>query len=161
MSTRRIDLLEYLTMVINTDVVFLMRAPPIAVVSNVYVLPFNSVVWICSISLIILCTAAIALTISVRQTPVEKMNHLKASDFIFFAIASVCQRGSDISSKIVSTRISMVSHGFRMIFFSLKIHILPIFPVLVLCCAVVYLHFIHSKYSGNTSIHNQIHSNCL
>lgn len=117
MSTRRIDLLEYLTMVINTNVVFLMRAPPLSYVSNIFVLTFTGISWICVISLIILCTAAIALTISVRQAPLEKMNHLNGSDFIFFAIASVCQRGSDITSKIMSTRIAMVSHGFRMIFF--------------------------------------------
>lgn len=108
MTTDRIDYLEYLSMTLPTSIAFVLRAPPISYVSNIYYLPFSTIVWICSILLVILCTCVIALTLKFRFQSGETSANLTVSDFILFAIASSCQMGSEIMSKMLSARLSMV-----------------------------------------------------
>lgn len=89
---------------------FILRAPPISYVSNIYYLPFDGIVWICSISMIVLCTAVIAVTLkfhSERDTAGrEKMT---TSDYILFSIAATCQMGSNLLTNLLSARVSIVS----------------------------------------------------
>lgn len=95
-------------MTIPATIAFILRAPPISYVSNIYYLPFNGVVWMCSISLVILSTCVIAFTLKSHWSHDESVRRLSTTDFILFAIASSCQMGSDIMTKILSARISMV-----------------------------------------------------
>lgn len=104
----RVDALEYLTMQIPTSIVFILRSPPVSYVSNIYYLPFTGVVWICSISLVILYTVAIASTLHFHWLPNEPNQNMKASDYFLFAVASACQMGTHIFTKLLSARISMV-----------------------------------------------------
>lgn len=109
MMADRVDYLDYLSAVPATAFMFIMRAPPMSYVSNIFVLTFTGIAWICVISLVIACTIFIALTIKFQATPDKNLDGLVASDFFLFAIASVCQMSSQISTKIVSARILMVS----------------------------------------------------
>lgn len=108
MTTDRVDYLEYLSAVAATSFMFIMRAPPMSHVSNIFVLTFTGIAWICVISLVIACTICIALTIKFHATPDENRDDLKAADYFLFAIASICQMSSQFSSKMMSTRILMV-----------------------------------------------------
>lgn len=106
----RIAYLDYLSMTVPTTITFILRSPPISYVSNIYYLPFTGVVWISSISLVILCTSFIAFILKFHWTHDETAQYLNVTDYILFAIASSCQMGSEIMSKILSARISMVCH---------------------------------------------------
>lgn len=108
MTKERIAYMDYLSMTVASPIAFIMRAPPISYVTNIYYLPFTGVVWICSISLVILCTSMIALILKFHWSHDETVKYLNATDYILFAIASSCQMSSEIVSKILSARISMV-----------------------------------------------------
>lgn len=108
MTPERVEYLEYLSMSFSTDVAFMLRSPPISYVSNIYYLPFTGVVWMCSILLVILCTAIIFLTLKFRLLPEDSIINTTASDYILYAIASSCQMGSMFLTKILSARIAMV-----------------------------------------------------
>lgn len=108
MTAERVPLIEYVSMGWSTNFAFIMRPPSISYDSNIYYLPFNNVVWICSIVMVILCTSFIALTLRLRLLPLEDIESMTISDFFLFGIASSCQTGSQILTKILSARISMV-----------------------------------------------------
>lgn len=95
-------------MTIPTGFAFIMRAPPLSYVSNIYYLSFSNAVWICSILMIFLTTIVIALTFKVRASANEQNTELKFSDFFLLAIASLCQMGTERSAKKLSSKISMV-----------------------------------------------------
>lgn len=97
-------------MQIPTTIGFIMRSPPISYVSNIYYLPFNVVVWLCSISMVILCTAVIAFTLKFHMKyDSTRTENITTSDFILFAIALTCQMGSTMLTNLLSARISIVS----------------------------------------------------
>lgn len=113
MTLERIDYMDYVSMTYPSKISFVLRSPPISYVSNIYYLPFNGVVWICSISLVILSTIVTAFILKFSLSRDEATEHLKISDYFLFAIASSCQMGSDILTKILSARISMVIIYFQ------------------------------------------------
>lgn len=97
-------------MQIPSTIGFIMRSPPISYVSNIYYLPFNGIVWMCSISMVILCTAVIAFTLKFHMNyDSARAENMTTSDFILFAIASTCQMGSTLLTNLLSARISIVS----------------------------------------------------
>lgn len=104
----RIDYLDYLSMTIPSSIAFVLRSPPISYVSNIYYLPFTGTVWLCSISLVVLCTVLIAWTFKLHMMAGKETPNLEISDYFLFAIASSCQMGTDILTKVLSARISMV-----------------------------------------------------
>lgn len=109
MSTDRIEYLEYVSAIINANFIFVMRAPPLSFVSNIYILSFTEIVWVCSITMVVLSTGVIALTTSSRSAPNDNTPDWRTSDYFLFAIASVCQMSTNIQSKNIPTRIAMVS----------------------------------------------------
>lgn len=109
MSIDRIDYVDYLTKTISVPIGFIFRSPPISYVSNIYYLPFSGTVWLCSIALVVSCTTIIALTIIFRISSDDDIKNINMSDYFLFAIASACQMGTEVMTKVLSTRISMVS----------------------------------------------------
>ncbi|XP_031617481.1 ionotropic receptor 75a-like [Contarinia nasturtii] len=107
MTIERLEYLDYLSMTIPSKIAFILRAPPLSYISNIYYLPFSGTVWLCSISLVVLCTIFIAFTLKLSWCRDEGTEHLRASDYFLFAIASSCQMGNDILTTILSARISM------------------------------------------------------
>lgn len=101
-------------MQVSASMSFILRAPPISYVSNIYYLPFDGVVWICSISMVVLCTAVIAVTLKFHvERDTAAMENVTTSDFILFSIAATCQMGSNILTNLLSARISIVSISDR------------------------------------------------
>lgn len=116
LTIERVAYLDYLSMTVPSPIAFILRAPPISYVSNIYYLPFDGVVWVCSISLVILCTSVIAITLKLHWAHDETTRYLNITDYILFAIASSCQMGSEIMSNILSARISMVCQRCEILF---------------------------------------------
>lgn len=104
----RVDHLDYLSMEVPSNFAFVLRAPPISYVKNIYYLPFTGVVWVSSISLVMLCTIVVATIIKIRKMENKNINDPSASDYMLFAIASSCQMGTNFITKVLSARISMV-----------------------------------------------------
>lgn len=107
MTMDRLPYLEYLSVTLPTRGAFLFRAPPLSYVSNIYYLPFDSIVWICAIFLVVVCTTTIYVTYRLTQM---KNKNLTASDFMLFAISTVCQMGTHLFPKKSSGRIATVNH---------------------------------------------------
>lgn len=107
-SIDRVGIIEYLTMEIYGVSTFILRSPPISYVSNIYYLPFTGAVWACSISLVVLCTFVIAITLTFHVNSDEVAKNMNVSDYLIFAVASTCQMGANILTKVSSARISMV-----------------------------------------------------
>lgn len=107
-TSERVPLMEYLSMMVPTQIAFILRSPPISYVSNIYYLPFTGKVWISSIMLVVVCIFVIALTLKMRWSPDEETENMTSSDFFLFAISSSCQMGNEYLTRILSTRISMV-----------------------------------------------------
>lgn len=161
MTIDRIEYLDYLSMTFPSNIAFILRAPPISYVSNIYYLPFTGIVWICSIALVILCTFVIALTLKYHLKYGKEKEDMKTYDFFLFAIASTCQMGTDLITKVYSARISMVSQFEDSIKLKTLIHFINFnyFSVCIFHCVTFHLYFIHCKYCGITSIFNKIDSN--
>lgn len=108
MTPDRVEMVEYLSMTTPTRAAFVFRAPPLSYVSNIYYLPFQFIVWICTVCLVILCTIIIYVTFRLPASDAEK-EAINATDFMLMAVGSVCQMGSQLAPKILSARISIVS----------------------------------------------------
>lgn len=108
LTADRVDHLDYLSMEVPSNFAFVLRAPPISYVKNIYYLPFTGVVWVSSISLVMLCTIVVATIIKIRKMENKSINNPSASDYMLFAVASSCQMGTNIFTNVLSARISMV-----------------------------------------------------
>lgn len=104
-TSDRIPFIEYLSVTLPVKFAFVFRAPPLSYVSNIYYLPFNTVVWICGIILVVVSTTIVYITYRVSK---ENIEHLMASDFLLFTISTVCQMGSNMILKKSSGRIATV-----------------------------------------------------
>lgn len=104
----RLPYIEYLSCPLEVKLAFVFRDPPLTYVSNIYYLPFTGVVWICAISLVILSTIIIYVTYLFAKEKKKQNHRFTTSDFMLFAISTVCQMGSQLSPKRASSRIAMV-----------------------------------------------------
>lgn len=105
MTTDRVPHLDYLSVTLSTRAAFIFRAPPLSYVSNIYYLPFDTVVWISVIFLVLLSTTIIFVTYRLSKKFDETITK---SDFMLFAISTVCQMGSHLVPRRSSGRIATV-----------------------------------------------------
>lgn len=105
MTPERVAHVEFLSVIIPTRAFFVFRAPPLSYVSNIYYLPFAGIVWLCTIALVLLSTFFIYLAFRFSQ---EKEQHFMITDFVLFAIGTVCQMGTHLSPKRLSAKLTMV-----------------------------------------------------
>lgn len=101
----RLAHIEYLSVTLAVSIAFIFRAPPLSYVSNIYYLPFNAVVWICAICLVLVCTALISIVFKFSK---ENNSNLTNSDFVMYGITTVCQMGSQMTPKTAAGRIATV-----------------------------------------------------
>lgn len=106
LTADRLPHVEFLAVTLEVKLGFIFRAPPLSYVSNIYYLPFNTVVWICSIVLVVVCTA---LTYIVYKFSKEDSKNLTTSDFFLFGISNVCQMGSQLIPKTAAGKITTVN----------------------------------------------------
>lgn len=104
-TPERVPFIEYLSVTLPTRGAFVFRAPQLSHISNIYYLPFAGMVWICGIFLVIVCTALVYIT---YQFSKEQDQKLISSDFLLFAISTVCQMGSNFVPKRMSGKIATV-----------------------------------------------------
>lgn len=105
MTEERVEYVEYLSMIIPTGPGFIFRAPPLSYVSNIYYLPFAGIVWICTIALVVLCTLLIYLTFRCSK---ERDRHLILTDYLLYAVSTICQMGSQLTPKRSSGKLATV-----------------------------------------------------
>lgn len=154
MTPDRVSFLEYISMTTPTRAYFVFRAPPLSYVSNIYYLPFDGVVWICTMCLVALSGFVIYVTVQLPVFEEEKEKN-SLTDIILMVVGSVCQMGSQLAPRIMSARISTVSDSFE-INSILKIFLLT---VLLLHCIDVYLYIIYCKYCCIIAIDYEINNN--
>lgn len=111
MTTDRIPLIEYLAMTTPTKAVFVLRAPPLSYVSNIYYLPFAGIVWVCTIALVLISTTVIFFTYKHPASGIKQVN-FNFSDFLLLAIGTICQMGTHLKPKIISGKLSTVCVAF-------------------------------------------------
>lgn len=105
MTADRLPYVEYLAVTLPTRLAFVFRDPPLTYVSNIYYLPFTGIVWICAMALVVVSTAVIYCTFRLSK---ETKAELTTSDFVLYAISTVCQMGSILDPKRLSGKFAMV-----------------------------------------------------
>lgn len=130
-SVERVTLYDYSSMITTTKLRFVFRAPPLSYVSNIYYLPFQSMVWLCSGAIV--CVACLAIYISYhgtavcarrrrrRQTTIDgavatteaseeelEASNVRGTDIILLGVGAIAQMGSQLEAKFLSSRISTV-----------------------------------------------------
>lgn len=112
-TTERIPIIDYLSMVARTRAMFIFRAPPLSFLTNIYYLPFERNVWTSCIVLVIISCIVIYITFKASNTRFSiyfVSEQLRLSDVILFAVAAISQMGSSIEPKYFSGRIAAVSY---------------------------------------------------
>lgn len=116
LTPERISQIEYIARTVDGTVKFIFRAPPLSNVANIYILPFDKIVWCCIGILLITCILVIfgisKVMISVHKNDcniqVVRRTEDIFSDSLLLGIAAVCQMGFDWPMKILSGKISTV-----------------------------------------------------
>lgn len=102
---QRLPYAEFLAETMPVSLIFIFRAPPLSYVSNIYYLPFNAVVWFCAIVLVVVCTTLIYIVYKYSN---EENTNLTSSDFVLYAMGTVCQMGTQMVPKTSSGKIATV-----------------------------------------------------
>lgn len=50
---QRVSIIEYITLPSKTSVTFIFRAPQLSYTNNLFLLPFNNMVWLCLVALVL------------------------------------------------------------------------------------------------------------
>jgi len=84
---------------VTSDVVratTMFRQPSVSTVSNMFILPFDSSVWLCCIvfSLMTVFTLGTQIIWTVRQNIEQDMVHAKWSDMFTLVLGAICQQGT-------------------------------------------------------------------
>lgn len=108
MTADRIDVMEFVSMVCDTRMRFILRAPPLSYVSNIYYLPFDGIVWLCSMALIIVGTITVFCTYQMKRKE-NNASELTFSDPWMIAFNAVCGMEMEIRAKFLSGKLSTVN----------------------------------------------------
>lgn len=90
---------------IHLKFAFVFRAPALSNVSNIYYMPFADMVWICTIILVAISTLIIYITYRFSK---EQDQKIISSDFLLFAVSTICQMGNNLVPKRMSAKIATV-----------------------------------------------------
>ena len=154
----RMGMYEYISMITPSQGRYIYRPPPLTYVANIYYLPFQGLVWTCSIILVIICCCVIYLTYRVSPinhgTESYERHPTRPSDMILMGIGSICQMGSPFLPKMLSSKISTVwlsqfKLGFFFISFTFNLDFLS-------GCIALHVHFVHGQYCIFTASDNEI-----
>lgn len=160
MVPERLPIMDFISMIIDTRVEFVFRAPPLSYVSNIYYYPFVGAVWIATAVLVVLGSIVIYFTY-ILPTDEERENSTGAfSDIILLASGLVSQMGTHLNPRILSGHISMVKLNIRIfIFFFLFIYQNCISKVYSIDLSVVCGHIVYGEYCGFVTINDEEHFN--
>lgn len=153
MTVDRVGIIEFVSIIADTKARFVFRAPPLSYVSNIYYLPFGSVVWWCSIALVFLGTAIVFCTYKVKRKQ-NVSSGLTFSDPWMIAVGVVCGMEMELKAKYQSGKLSMVCMT------KMRLNdncISGIFVVYLLFGNDVHLHCVHSENHLAAAVDHQIH----
>lgn len=103
----RISKFEYLSTVTPTKAKFIFRAPPLSNVANIYYMPFKSNVWIVSGCMVFVACLVIYWAVNRDRRDSDEKN-ARFSDIALLGIGAICQMGSAIETRHLSTKISTI-----------------------------------------------------
>lgn len=117
----RVDHFDYSAMIYNSRTLFIFRAPPLSNVANIYYLPFQGMVWLCSGALIFI--SCLAIYCSFRGAAVvrpdaadDDHDKVRGTDIVLLGIGAIAQMGSVLEAKFLSARISTIFFFIFMLF---------------------------------------------
>ena len=104
MTSERVPVMEFTAMNTPTTGNFIFRAPQLSAVSNIYTLPFESNVWFTVLILVAISTVLLHFTVQIDNNGEKRF-----TDSILSTIAAVCQMDPQLTPKITSSRIILVT----------------------------------------------------
>lgn len=106
----RVAIFDYVSMITPTKTRFVFRAPPLSYVANIYYLPFQGMVWLCSGALVFISCLAIYVAYwgSVKSGYTDEEKPVRGTDIVLLGVGAIAQMGSHLEAKFMSARISTV-----------------------------------------------------
>lgn len=114
MTLDRLDVVDFIAATSHTDIKFIFKAPPLSYVSNVFTLPFDCNVWLCTFAIVIVIFGVLYLVVWWEwYDPIFRCNNddmrdilrPKVSDIVMAEVGCITQQGSDTEPKSISGRI--------------------------------------------------------
>ncbi|GLV36693.1 Ionotropic receptor 75d [Carabus blaptoides fortunei] len=96
-TKERIPDLDFLSLTLPTEIKFIFRQPPLSHVTNIFILPFSTTVWISLFGLVTLAVVVIYVVKSwehKRGIARKKLEEVTVSDSVMVALGAVCQQGT-------------------------------------------------------------------
>lgn len=108
MTDERVGAMEFISMIAETKVLFVFRAPPLSYVSNIYYMPFDGSVWLYSSILVMIGSIIVYWTFATKLDNHKQEEVYPPSDMLLIAAGTVCQCDSEIKPKTISSKFSSV-----------------------------------------------------
>lgn len=109
MVASRLNIMDFLSVTVDTRTEFVFRAPPLTYVSNIYYYPFAGIVWIVSICLLFGGSVVIYFTYAIPKPDRENESSGFFSDVLLLAAGLVSQMGTHLNPLKISGQIAMVT----------------------------------------------------
>lgn len=106
----RVPFFDYVSMVTPSRTKFIFRAPPLSFVSNIYYLPFQGMVWVCTAAMV--CISCVAIYVAYwgsEKNGYSEADPVRGTDVVLLGVGAIAQMGSTIEAKFLSAKISTVS----------------------------------------------------
>lgn len=110
LTVPRVAQFEYIAEINPTRIEFLLRAPPLTLVTNIYSLPFEADVWLCGSAICGLACAVIYATLwwmDALQLHRDR-DRVRASDVLLLGVGAVAQMGTTMVARRLSTKMAIV-----------------------------------------------------
>lgn len=111
LTVPRVAQFEYIAEINPTRIEFLLRAPPLTHVTNIYALPFEAEVWLCGSAMCGLACAVIYATfrcMDAVQLHPSNGDQVRASDVVLLGVGAVAQMGTTVVARRLSTQLAIV-----------------------------------------------------
>ncbi|XP_063697767.1 ionotropic receptor 75a-like [Culicoides brevitarsis] len=115
-QARRIDVIDYIDTLLPIRAYFIFRFPNLSTVKNIYVLPFSRTVWLCLGAFIVISVLTAFFMMRSEEKIIKNTQKRSISQVIFLILSIVCQMGSELEARILSTRIFIFFSFFTSIF---------------------------------------------
>lgn len=116
MIPSRIQHIDFITMMTDTRLEFIFRAPPLSYVSNIYYYPFVGIVWIAVTVLLFLGAIVIYFTYILPNDKQRNHSRDSVSDTMLLAAGLASQMGLHIEPRIISGRIATITSLICLLF---------------------------------------------
>nr|QGW45454.1 ionotropic receptor 75d [Bradysia odoriphaga] len=114
----RVSVIQYIAMPSSTGSAFIFRAPKLSYTDNIFLLPFDDLVWICLGCLVLITAVCLLITvlaevkIQSNGTRIDSDSGLlraRFSDVFLLVFGATCQQGSSVTPRSHSSRIITIT----------------------------------------------------